>query len=196
MTKLLTLLLSLTVLTGAESFKVGDAVESEYAASWYAGKVVEVMTGKYAGWYKIKYDKDGSISAASGARMRRAGQELSTPPTLKPEDTFGSWTLSTVTQTTSTDSTHRYTTTSLYAQGDLLTIRADGTYQWKMGGKPISGRWSREPNPREYWGPIILENGWQNQRWWVGFNGRSANGVPNVYIRSEYGSRYWGSKVN
>ena len=196
MTKLLTLLLSLAALAGAETFKVGDAVESEYAASWYPGKVVAVMTGKDAGWYKIQYNSDGHIAAASGARMRRVGQNLAAPPTLKPEDTFGSWKLATVAQTTRTDSTHTYTTTSGYAQGDLLTISADGTYQWKMGGTPITGRWSREANPREYWGPIILENGWQNQRWWVGFNGRTDTGVPNVYIRNESGSRYWGSKVN
>ncbi len=195
MTKLLPLLLALAALAAAETFKVGDSVESQYAASWYPGKVVEVMTGKDAGWYRIKYGSDGHIAPASGARMRLTGQNLSAPPTLKPEDTFGSWTLATVARTTRTDSTHIHTTTSGYAQGDLLTIRADGTFLWKMGGTPIAGRWTRESNPREYWGPVILEGGWQNQRWWVGFNGKSDTGVPNIYIRNESGSRYWGSLV-
>lgn len=194
MTKSLGLLLLTLIAAFAQSgrFKVGDAVESEYAGSWTAGVVVEVMTGSNNGWYKIRYD-GGKVYAADGARMRAKGAAPQDRPfSNDPAEAFGTWILSTVAQNTRTSGSAVYRDTTLYGQGDSLTIQKDNTYVWKMGSETIRGRWKAEPNPEQYRGPILLENGWQQMRWWVGYNGRTPRGQDSVYIRSEVGTRYWG----
>jgi hypothetical protein len=177
---------------GQNGFKVGEKVEKEYAASWYAGTVTVVGTGKDAGWYKVRDNGTGNEAWADGRRMRALGQKLSTPFTLEAKDTFGSWGLGAVTTTTRETSDKVYRDTVGSSAGGSLTINADGTYAWKIAGGVITGKWRSEPRPERYRGPVLMEKGWMGRSWWVNYEGHGEAGNESIYIRSDAGTTFSG----
>lgn len=181
----------------AAAFKVGDKINYEYAASLYPGTIAEVKEERGKTWYRIKYDSAEPDSWASADRLRRVDAPKAREANLESKDTFGTWSIGTVTQTTGTDGTKEVTTITGYSFKETLTIRPDQTYTWNLdakGEKKIEGRWHLEPSPRLYRGPVVLEKAYGDQDYWIQYYGENHDGSDNLYIARADGVRYFGSR--
>lgn len=180
-----------------KTFKVGDKVEHYYAAHWYPGTVVGVAkTWRGKTCFMFRHDDPGYKNDVClfPEDIRQHGQALKTEPTLKAEDTFGTWGLAGFARHTSEGSGQQYA--HHYAgTGGTLTISADRRYEWVLGeNEVIRGTWELNPRPERYAGPVILKNGWLGHDWWVQYDGKTETGQHSVYVKSDIGTRYWGYK--
>lgn len=182
------------------TLKVGDKIAYEYAGSPYPGTVAEVKEERGKTWYRIKYDDPKTPESwATADRLRRTDAPTQRKANLEPADTFGTWSLGTVTQTTDANAggTKEITTITGYNFKETLTIRPDHTYTWNLddkGEKKIEGKWRPEPNPQQYRGPVVLEKAKGDQEWWVQYYGENHDGSDNLYLARADGIRYFGSR--
>jgi hypothetical protein len=177
----------------AIEYKVGDAVDVLYAGSYYPGTVVSY--NKSDDCYEIKYDDPNSNNSCKGVdRLKPRGKSFAEPFTNNPEDAFGTWNTSTVTQTSSETSTHVTTETHGYSHG-TITINPDHTWSWQpTSTEKLEGKWDLNPSPSQYKGPIHIIKGLSDKDWFVGYFGKDDQGKPSIYIAGEDGTRWWGGR--
>ncbi|GAA4324083.1 hypothetical protein [Flaviaesturariibacter amylovorans] len=175
-------------------FKAGDPVDVLYAGSYYPATIVSFDAGKNC--YEVKYDDPASSNACKEiSRLKPRGKSYAEPYSNKPEDAYGTWKLSTVTQTTSSNDTHVITETNAYAGLGTLTINADKTFVWNAAaGEVIEGTWDLNPSPSQYRGPIHIAKGKSGKEWFVGYYGKDDQGIPSLYVASADGLRYFGGR--
>jgi hypothetical protein len=182
----------------APGFKVGDKITYEWAGHPYPGTLAEIKEERGKTWYRVKYDDTTQTDTWTTVdRLRRADAPKPREANLDPNETFGTWSLGTVTQTTDHRADKDVTTITGYAFKETVTIRPDNTYTWNLdakGDKKIEGKWRLEPNPRTYRGPVVLEKAYGDQDWWVQYYGENHDGSDNLYLARADGIRYFGSK--